>query len=474
MPDLIRISTPLINRGPSVTQKNGPEPVDTFSLQNTSKVLNRADQLNEQAKQTVSTGELNYTPALLLSLLNDPDVMTSYLQNMNLILELLKLLPAENEDGTRDAKDIQNSIMLEPDRLTSEMKSQVYASTAFNGEIFDFLRKVSDSNWDKPEVQTAIAKFLQSAYNMGNREEIADSCVNNLSFLKNEISAGSALSDKLEALISGFSSKDIYTEFPELKTQTLDFVKQLMNGSPLSSKAEEIASLIKYNLSRSDGSAEIVTENALNLIQHLSPNEKRQFLSLFDSYLNNTLEGGKFSQMPAGTENSKVISLISEVLSRQTQSDKLSASGSDRLNSELRSLLMSPCNFTALSHLVLPLQYDQMKALAEVWINRERNERENTKNDDGNIHILMIVDIENAGRFEAEFDVRNFNIDFYLYCPEGTETDFGELINNMPKILGGTNYHIGKTELATRSRTRSLIDVFKSLPNRRVGVNVKA
>ena len=473
MPDLIRISTPLVNRSISVPQKNGPEPVDTFSLQNTSKVLKTADQVSEPLKQGDASRELNYTPALLLSLLQDPEVMVSYIKNMNLFTELLKLMPAENETENNETKDILNSLMLKPDRLPQEMKSQEYASTAFKGEIFDFLRKVSDSNWTKPEVQTAIAKFLQAAYNMGNRKEIAGSCVNNLSFLKNALSADSALSEKLDTFISEFKAKDPQLAFPELKAQTLELLKELSGSNLLSPKAGEIASIIKYNLSRSDGSPEEVTENALSLLQQLSPNEKRQFIGLFNSFLIQTPQGDVLSRPPISEEDSKVITLIADILSRQTQTDKMSSSASERLDTALHSLLMSPSNFTPFGHLILPLQYEEMKALAEVWINRERDERETTKSGGGGTHILMVVDIENVGRFEAEFYVYNSTIDFNLFCPEGTESAYEELIKNMPKLLNGSEYHIGKTELAPLNRTRSLSDVFKSLPHRRVGVNVK-
>jgi hypothetical protein len=473
MPDLIRITTPLVTKSPSVLQKNGPEPVDTFSLQNTAKISKPTDQLSEAQKQGDAARELSYTPALLLAMLKDPELMVSYLRNMNLFVELIKLMPQENENENNETRDILNSLNLKPDKLIQEMKSQEYASTAFKGESFDFLRKVSDSNWTKPEVQTAIAKFLQAAYNMGNQKEIANACVNNLSFLRYELKADSALSEKLDALISELKAKDPQSAFTELKAQTLEFLKEFTGSSLLSPKAGEIASIIKYNLSRSGGSAEEVTENALNLLQRLSPNEKRQFIGLFNSYMNMPFEGGAFDRPPVSEEDSKVISLITQILSRQTQSDKMSSSGSERLDTALHSLLMSPCNFTPLIHFILPLQQDEMKALAEVWINRERDEREASGSSGGGIHILMLADVEGVGRFEAEFYVYNATIDFNLYCPEGTETDYEELLHSMPKLLYGTEYHLGKTELAPLKRSRALADVFKSLPHRRVGVNVK-
>ncbi len=474
MPDLMRITTPLVNKSPSVLQKNGPEPVDTFSLQNTVKVLKTTDQVSEPEKQSDASRELNYTPALLLKLLNNPDVMVSYLKNMNLFMELIKLMPADEEADTNETKNILNLLMIKPDELPQEMKNQEYASTVFKGEIFDFLRSVSDSKWTNPEVQTAIAKFLQAAYSMGNQREITDSCVNNLTFLRSELSSDSLLSEKLDAIISELTTKDLQISFPELKAQILNLMKEIDGSNLFSDKSAEIASILKYNISRNNGNSEDVTENAINLFQHLTSHEKQQFIRLFNSYITEAREGEFLSRSTVSEEDSKVISLITAILSRQTQSDKISASGSDKLDAALHSLLMSPCNFTPLLHLILPLQYDEMKALAEIWINRENDEREAAKSSGGGIHILMVVDIESVGRFEAEFYVYNSTIDFHLYCPEGTETAYEEMLHGMPKLLYGTEYRLGKTQLAPLNRTRALTDVFKSLPHRRVGVNVKA
>ena len=43
----------------------------------------------------------------------------------------------------------------------------------------------------------------------------------------------------------------------------------------------------------------------------------------------------------------------------------------------------------------------------------------------------------------------------------------------MPKLFYGSDYHLGKTQVETFEKTRSLMEVFKSLPYRRVGVDVK-
>ena len=161
-----------------------------------------------------------------------------------------------------------------------------------------------------------------------------------------------------------------------------------------------------------------------------------------------------------------------KLISQQADSSK-SISDSAKLEGMLHSMLSSPCNFTPLLHFILPVQYDEMRAFAEIWINPESDEKDMPDEVSSGMHILMVIDVDSIGRYEAEFFVYNKTIDFLLFCPKGYEAGYDELMRSMQKILYGTEYRIGKTQVAELEKTRSLMDVFKSLPYRRVGVDVK-
>ena len=85
----------------------------------------------------------------------------------------------------------------------------------------------------------------------------------------------------------------------------------------------------------------------------------------------------------------------------------------------------------------------------------------------------MVIDVETIGRFEAEFYVRDKTIDFTLYTPPECGESYKAVIDALPGILSRTEYRVGKTALRSLDRTRSLMDVFKSLPYKRVGLDVK-
>ena len=165
---------------------------------------------------------------------------------------------------------------------------------------------------------------------------------------------------------------------------------------------------------------------------------------------------------------------IVELLTKQNDSGKMSAADSLKMDGMLHSLLSSPCNFTPLLHFILPVQYDDTRSFAELWINPESDESDMPEDaGSGGMHILMVIDVDTVGRFEAEFYVYNNTVDFNLYCPKGSEAGYEEMMKSMPKLFYGSDYHLGKTQVEAFEKTRSLMEVFKSLPYRRVGVDVK-
>ena len=139
----------------------------------------------------------------------------------------------------------------------------------------------------------------------------------------------------------------------------------------------------------------------------------------------------------------------------------------------LHSLLSSPCNFTPLLHFILPVEQDNVRAFAEVWLDPECDERDMPEGVDKGMHLLMVIDIDSVGRFETEYYVYDRTIDFSLYCPKGCEDGFDGVVRALPRIIYGTGYHLGNTSVSVLEKGRSLMEVFKSLPYRRVGVDVK-
>ena len=467
MPDFLRVTKPLITQNQNIQPKPGTEPSTNFNIQTTTKVIQTHNQ-SELLKQNNGMTDGNDVPTLLLDLLKDPSVTASYLKNIFMLEELYKLLPANNKTVSTDIQDVLGTLLISPENLTDEVLRQLKGSTAFSGELFDFLREISAQKSDRPEVQIAIAKLLRSINNMGNQREILDSVANNLSYLREQLAPSKALSEKLDLLIAGFRSETAPNDFSSLKSDALALTKVIEDSILFSPSLGKTISILVYNLSRYNPNGDYVAESAYRLSQFLAPNQKMELKVLVQSYLESALLGGDRQ----GEIDSQVMSSLISLISQQAE---LQDSPADALKLEkmLHSLLSSPCNFTPLLHFILPLQYNDMRAFAELWINPDSDENDMPDSSERGVHLLMVVDVESVGRFEAEFFVYNSTVDFSLYCPRGCEKGYEEFMKSFPKLLVGTPYHTGKTEVLTFENTRSLMDVFKSLPYRRVGVDVK-
>ena len=84
-----------------------------------------------------------------------------------------------------------------------------------------------------------------------------------------------------------------------------------------------------------------------------------------------------------------------------------------------------------------------------------------------------LFDVESIGRFELELFVREKVIDFALYCPPAYTKVYSEIRDNLRSCAGQTGYRFGEIRVDRLDRPRSLMDVFKSLPYKRTGVDVK-
>ena len=151
------------------------------------------------------------------------------------------------------------------------------------------------------------------------------------------------------------------------------------------------------------------------------------------------------------------------------------ALSADKVEKIIHSLLSSPCNFTPLLHFVLPVQYQDLHSFAEIWINPNGGEDDSTRREapEETIHMLLVFDMEHIGRFEMELYVREKVIDFALYCPGAYLPAYQEMEEDLRTAIQSTGYQFGEMRVDRLERPRSLMDVFRSLPYKRTGVDVK-
>ena len=244
-------------------------------------------------------------------------------------------------------------------------------------------------------------------------------------------------------------------------------IKESVLYSP---KIEKVVSITIYNLSRfNEDSGIYLRESTAALLRLLKGETRQEFSRLVNSYLESLNLDGK-----AREEASRVMDILIGLINRQTAGETSSPSEAGKIDRIIHSLLSSPCNFTPLLHFVVPVLYENTKAFAEIWINPNGEEEQGSKRGGKGIHLLLVVDVEAEGRFEVELYVAGNTIDFSLFCPDSANVEkYQKSIPQLASLVANLSYRLGDVRVLPLDHSRSLMEVFKSLPYKRAGVDVK-
>ncbi len=468
MADILKITTPLVNKTQPVQMKPGAEPLLGTDIQNISKVIqpNAQSELLKQNNGMIQQGD---RPTILANLLKDPAVTAAYVKNIFMLEEIIKLLPANNRTMTEEIERMFQGLLVQPEDIAAEMKQQEFSSTSFRGELFDLLRQVSRQNLPESEIQGVIANLLRALNHVTSNKDIRDAVANSLRYLAENLDASKSLHPKLAELAKQFQEPGAEKNFSFLKKETLALLQEIRESVLFSPKLEKVVSITIYNLSRHNNNQTYLQESSSALWRLLDANTRQVFQKALNGFLQKLREPSE--EQPK--EMSKVMQTLVDLVSMQSKED-MSLNEQVRLEKIIHSLLSSPCNFTPLLHFVIPVLFGDMRSFAEIWINPNSDDRDGSSDPaERGIHMLLVIDVDAIGRFEAELFVKGKNIDFALFCPPGCERAYYGIRDGLSKAISATEYRLGDVRVETLERSRSLMAVFKSLPYRRTGVDVK-
>lgn len=467
MADILRVTTPLVNKSQTVETKPNVDINTQFPIQETTRVVGP----NPQSELLGQNNGLNQqeTSALLLNLLKDPSVTVNFLKSISTMEAFIKLLPVNNTPFTKEIEQMFGQMMVPADEIAAEMGRQEQGSTIFKGELFEMLRTALRQNPEQGELREATVAFLKAITFYHTRTEALGSVANSLRYLADSLSSSKSLSGQLEELAQRFCAEDAPRQFPVLRQDTLDLLKEVEESILFSDKTEKVVRMAIYNLSRYNDNGSFLQESVSRMLLQLRGDKAREsFLSHLEEFL--------IAEKQPVKENQTALGVLTRILARQLDNEDLMSLNAEKMEKIIHSLLSSPCNFTPLLHFVLPVQYEDIQSFAEIWINPNGGEDDRDRaGGDGNrvTHMLLAFDIESIGQFEMELYVRDKIIDFSLYCPPAYTSVYSGIKSELRGCAQNTGYKFGEIQVERLERSRSLMDVFKSLPYKRTGVDVR-
>ena len=87
--------------------------------------------------------------------------------------------------------------------------------------------------------------------------------------------------------------------------------------------------------------------------------------------------------------------------------------------------------------------------------------------------VLITFDVPGVGQMEAEFMMAGKELGFHLYCPESYIGIFERPGSGVPQYHGGTRIQGVRHRGGAHGPCAFLMEVFKNLPFKRTGVDVK-
>ncbi|WOC31295.1 MULTISPECIES: antitoxin [Caproicibacterium] len=469
MADILKITSPVVDKNQQTQVRPGSaaEAAAPFQMQDVAKIAQTTAQTGILKQNTGLVKE--GSPNILENLLKDPSVTETYLKNIFMLEEIYKLLPANNRTVTDEIERLFELMLLKPGQVAQEMKAQEQVSTSFRGELFTLLRQVSNSYGSNSEIQPAIANLLRALNHHIGNQDIRDAVANSFTYLADRLSSSKNLAPRLQELAQRFRAPDAEQNFQQLKQEALSLLQNVRNSVLFSQDLEKVVSITVYNLSRHNSNKQFLQESAVEVWRLLDFQSRGEFKALLAEYLQAADEGKEKADEGS---TSKVMDTLVKLLSGEVQG-KISPAEQERMEKIIRSLLSSPSNFTPLLHFVLPLAYQDLHSFAEVWIDPQSQDRGERQDEEKGIHVLLVIDVEAFGRFEAEVYERNREVDFTLYCPPALVEAYQDFGRTVAQILRPTSYYAGNIQIKELKSSRSLMQVFKTLPYRRTGVDVK-
>ena len=464
MADILRVTSPVINKNIIQPDKALKDPSVPFDMQEIRHITKNPSGSGLLGHHNVLEGEAG--AATLMNLLKDPAVTVNYLKNIYMLEEIINLLPVNNNTVTQEIRQLFDALLIDPDHIVDELVDQEYASTLFKGELFDLLRGILEK---APDLRMETAELLKAVNASISRQDVLDSVANSLEYLSEQLTGSRNLSGMFSQLAARVRESRGSLEFEELKPQVQQALKELEESVLYTPQAARVIPNILYNMSRYQDNDAFLQEALMNLLIHVNDREEKAHIrELVKEYI------AGFREPERQMNRSRIMDTLAKIIAKQDRETPMNSLNGEKIEKIITSLLSSPCNYTPLLHFVIPVEYQGMKAFSELWIDpKDEGGSGQERDGEAHVHVLITFDIPGIGQMEAEFQVAGREMEFYLYCPESYAAVFGRLTPDFRKIMEEYGYHAAEVEVSGLDHVRSLMDVFKNLPYRRTGVDVK-
>ncbi len=292
MADLLQITAPMVPRNYNAPNVELP-PDQTFQLANTTQVVSAQERSSQEYRDNADA-DGTLLRGLELNVAQNPTAGSDTLSAILSDEVLAALRTGGGVNLIEELTNLANEIMLaSPEQLTADFMSQENNATLFQGKVFDMLRNLlsqSENMLGGGEVRNNIANLLKSIASSSSNENILTSLSDTLRYLSEELYPSRSISESLRNLSDALARPDAAENFPELRSQITELLKDVNGSILLTDDMKNLLPLITYNMSRYNNDPSRLGEAFRKLLDSIvlpegSENVKTELMTAFREFV---------------------------------------------------------------------------------------------------------------------------------------------------------------------------------------------
>lgn len=415
----------------------------------------------------------------------------------------------------------RGNFYLNTNNISQELQEQHDSTIKFKGEFFDFLRNVLQQHTGDKATESAVVNVLRAYVTLTSKTKFQNILLENMGKLIENLS-----SQQVSEIKQMIQDNQFGNDFKKL----LLLLKPIATGD---NKSPDImASMTKITeayekIQSLEGNKFSLHESLKNLLEALPDTElgkqfkewNHKFEQLFllqenqeqenpftqpktvidkiiaafinegskiedeahtlESILTKALTTNK-SDLLATNQNENISesnNILEKILQELTDKSK-QISDKEGINALteafLKGMTASQVSKHPLLHFLLPIKFEDIQAMSEIWIDPNDQENGEGKGNESSTHMFLTLNVEHIGNFELEILLTGKNIDIQLSCPTSTIERFEDSDSKISQIVQNSGFHLNRLDITQTKKNRQLNEIFPESFEKRMGVNAKA
>lgn len=502
MAEITKVTTPMMPKE-NVGTKFKPVTDQSIDFSDISKVHRTGEESRVMDRQAENQNILRdqMGRAAVAPLLRN---MAEVMQTLRKLAVLVQMGVSESDvTGDPAMRELLQSLFLSPEQAAGALGEQADTAVLFKGEVFDALRDILAKFESNPRIRDAVISLLKTfEHNVSAENSIrtilsSSEGILDYMFSKDREQFSNYLRDLADTLLpegkeqtaapqaaigeQKAAEAQAAAEAPEastppalreaaqlLKSNLLPLLGEIVVKYNQQPKIRDIVMVVIHNIVRVDqGTPEALAEAVRKLAAELG-----KVASLPENFERSLFEAVKQNAQTAKNAPNSVVDKLTELVSETLHSQNSSPAALRQAENMMISMLQNQSSMMNVLHFLLPVQTDQGQVFAEVYVDPDSDEKSGRSSGKSR-KLFLSVESEAHGAFELSFLETEARVDFSMWCPPGLVKPLAGLRRHVGDMMLTYGYQMNSFDVRELVAPHTIAEVFPSLLEKRVGIDVR-